>query len=63
MEMKSSGPWPQTEINTTSGDEASAVQCTSMAVRKMLVEGEGAKFGPALPTVVLNQKSVTGDLG
>ena len=22
VEMRSSGPWPETEINTTSGDEA-----------------------------------------
>ena len=29
VEMRSSGPWPETEINTTSGNEASKnmVQC------------------------------------
>ena len=36
VEMRSSGPWPETEINTTSGDDATVVirflECVSLCL-------------------------------
>ena len=39
VEMRSSGPWPETEINTTSGDEATVVirflECVSLCLDRI----------------------------
>ena len=40
VEMTSSGPWPETEINTTSGDEAMLVYTESKMIEVVELENK-----------------------
>ena len=45
VEMRSSGPWPETEINTTSGDEATGCQRVAWCINSVFEECKKAEAG------------------